>query len=54
MLENDSPLTAQLSIILFVAKCGEDMGCEEINGELPVFFGSTVEPVMLIREELCQ
>ena len=54
VLEDDSPLAARLSIILFVAKCGEDTGSEEVHGGLPLFFGSIAKPSMLIREEFCQ
>ena len=54
MLEDDSLLTAHSPIIMFVAKCGEDTGSEEVDGGLPLFFGSIAEPVMLTRGEFRQ
>ena len=54
VLEDDSPLTTRLSIVLFVTKYGEDTGNEEVDRGLPLFFGSIVNPAMLTREEFRQ
>ena len=54
VLEDDSPLTAQLLTVLGEVKCGGDKACEEVDEGIPLFFGLVTKPVILIRKEVCQ
>ena len=54
VLEDDSPLTAQLLTVLGEVKCGGDTGYEEVDEGISLLVGPIAKPVMLIRKEVCQ